>query len=219
MCIIGSISVWKTNQKSTKWKSSGFFHSAMLASCVHDLWRKPSSQMEEFGISFWVTEGWSLLSLLLKLPALFQLLKTPFVFPLTLTRFSVDLTLLDAIFRKAVYWGIGNGVFLHCSRTQCECNPKLISAKTSCSMWGIPVLSGLTLQHSLVMNSLHTKLAHIINAFCWKAIVDCIPTPDLQGAARPRDGSQDRRHDHGACKIALLQSSLTYKEDSGCFYF
>lgn len=54
-------------------------------------------------------------------------------------------------------------------------------------MWGIPVLSGLTLQHSLVMNSLHTKLAHIINAFCWKAIVDCIPTPDLQGGARLRD--------------------------------
>lgn len=34
-----------------------------------------------------------LLSLLLKLPALFQLPMTSFVFPLTLTRFSVDLTL------------------------------------------------------------------------------------------------------------------------------
>lgn len=98
-------------KKKSQVKILRFLHNALLASCAHDLWRKSSSQIEEFGISFWVTDGWSLLSLLLKLPALFQLPVTSFVFPLSLTRFSIDLTLLDAVFRKAVgnkEWGFSS---------------------------------------------------------------------------------------------------------------
>lgn len=60
--------------------------------------------------------------------------------------------------------------------------------KTSC--WNVRDSSPFCfafLLHSLITNSLHTKSSHIISDFCWKAIVVFIPTPDLQGGARPRD--------------------------------
>lgn len=186
MYIVCSISAWKTDQQRDKQKSAGF----STVPCWHlvSMTCKESLHHRRRNLGIppeWLKDDLFLVSccsclLLIQLPV------TSFVFPLTLPGFSVGLTLLDVILQESNV--LGNGVFLCCFGTQLKRNQKLISAKTSC--WNVRDSSPFWfafLLHSLITSSLHTKSSHIISAFCWKAVVVCIPTPDLQGGTRPRD--------------------------------
>lgn len=142
--IMGNITAWKIDQQRAKQKSTGLstvpcWHlvSMTCKESLHHRWRNLGIPPKWLKDDPFLVSCWSCLFLI-------QFPMTAFVFPLInwpLTGFSVNLTLLDAIFRKVVYWGMG--VFFVVSEHSSSITKNSFQWRPAVEMWGIPALSVL----------------------------------------------------------------------------